>query len=56
MRILVDQVAPSDSVDKYQSEVVYDGHPDSDVFYVPPHWHKVSSATQLSFLGPEQQS
>jgi hypothetical protein len=47
MRLIIDHEAPVDSVDKFYTEVTYDGKPDSDLFLVPPHWHKVQSTIKI---------
>ncbi|KAI1498338.1 hypothetical protein F5X99DRAFT_393779 [Biscogniauxia marginata] len=38
--LYMDPEAPIDSIDRFWSEVEYDGKPDSDLFTIPKHWHK----------------
>jgi len=40
IRLLSKEDEAEDSADKYLAEASYDGEPDSEVFYVAPHWHK----------------
>lgn len=41
MDIMINEDEPETSVDRYVMDTIADGAPDSDAFYVPPHWHKV---------------
>jgi len=41
MHIKVDKEKPDGTFEKYVMDTVYDGEEGSDVFQVPPHWHKV---------------
>lgn len=43
MRILQDETQPEDSIDRWMTEAVCIGGPDSEPFIVPPHWHKYHS-------------
>ncbi|CZR62972.1 uncharacterized protein PAC_12869 [Phialocephala subalpina] len=40
IRLFADHDAPGDSIEKFWSETSYDGKPGSDLFFIPPHWHK----------------
>ncbi|KAF4537266.1 uncharacterized protein LTHEOB_1457 [Lasiodiplodia theobromae] len=40
MDITVDESLPEDSIDRWTTCVFGDGKPGSEVFTVPPHWHK----------------
>lgn len=41
MHIKIDKEKPDGPFEKYVMDTVYDGEQGSDVFEVPPHWHKV---------------
>ena len=42
MDIHINESEPETSIDRYVIDVTADGGENSDVFYVPPHWHKVN--------------
>ena len=41
MDIQINEDEPESSIDRYVMDTVADGGEESDVFDVPPHWHKV---------------
>jgi hypothetical protein len=48
MLLVIDHEEPEDSVNRFHTEVTYDGKPESDVLSVPAHWHKVQSMSYSS--------
>lgn len=43
MNVLHDPSQPTDSLDRWATEVVAEGKKDDDIFSVPVHWHKYHS-------------
>ena len=48
MLLISDHEELEDSVNRFYTEVTYDGKPESDVFFVPALWHKVQSISYSS--------
>jgi hypothetical protein len=43
MRFVLDHGMPADSIDRYYTEMVHDGKPETPPFHVQLHWHKVGN-------------